>query len=278
LVNGRICRRKYYPKATTKIKKIGIDEISLVKGQGNFVVVIVDLERHKLIEIVSERKQKKIRDVMESWGEEILAGIEEVSIDMTGNYKSLIQKICPNALITVDRFHVMKVINNELNQARISQFQVAQELGIKERARLMSNLKGQKYILLKNQDNLNEKELAKLETLKEASPTLEIMHSLKEEFRAIFENAPGFGQGLLQLIDWLIKAESYYPKSVPTIYRWLEGIVGYFDYRTTSGIVEGINNKLKLIKRSAFGFRNFKNFRLIALISWQLNTNRHDYA
>jgi transposase len=55
------------PKQPPKFKKIGIDEISLVKGQGNFVVVIVDLERHKLIEIVSERKQKKIRDVMESW-------------------------------------------------------------------------------------------------------------------------------------------------------------------------------------------------------------------
>jgi transposase len=58
---------------------------------------------------------------------------------------------------------------------------------------------------------------------------------------------------------------------VPTIKRWLGEIVGYFDYKTTSGIVEGINNKLKLIKRSGFGFRNFDNFRIISLISWDLH-------
>jgi transposase len=83
--------------------------------------------------------------------------------------------------------------------------------------------------------------------LKEASPQLEIMHILKEEFREIFETAEGFGDGFLKIVDWLIKAEKYYTKSVPTIKRWLGEIVGYFDYKTTSGIVEGINNKLKLI-------------------------------
>jgi transposase len=75
----------------------------------------------------------------------------------------------------------------------------------------------------------------------------------------------------LKIVDWLIKAEKYYTKSVPTIKRWLGEIVGYFDYKTTSGIVEGINNKLKLIKRSGFGFRNFDNFRIISLISWNLH-------
>jgi transposase len=54
-----------------------------------------------------------------------------------------------------------------------------------------------------------------------------------------------------------------------TIVRWLDEIIAYFDNRTTSGVVEGINNKLKLIKRSAYGFRNFDNFRLRCLLTWR---------
>ena len=75
----------------------------------------------------------------------------------------------------------------------------------------------------------------------------------------------------MKLIDWLKKAEKYYRKSVKTIKRWFGEIVGYFENRTTSGIVEGINNKLKLIKRSGFGFRNFNNFETRALINWHFN-------
>jgi transposase len=78
------------------------------------------------------------------------------------------------------------------------------------------------------------------------------------------------GQGTLELIDWLKKAEPYYKKSVSTIKRWLAEIVGYFERRTTNAIVEGINNKLNLLKRSGFGFRNFHNFELRALLSWHL--------
>ena len=126
----------------SNLKKLGIDEISLVKGQGKFIVVLVDLSSHKLIGLVSERKQSEIEKVLKSWGEKVLSQIEEVSMDLTGNYKSLVKKICPNAEVTVDRFHVAKMIHDELNQARIAQKQTAQSLGIKEREKLFNGLKG----------------------------------------------------------------------------------------------------------------------------------------
>jgi transposase len=90
------------------------------------------------------------------------------------------------------------------------------------------------------------------------------MYELKEEFHDLFENSQNLGIGTLNLIDWLKKAEPYYKKSVKTSKRWLPEIVGYFEARTTNGIVEGINNKLKLLKRSGFGFRNFHNFEIRA--------------
>jgi transposase len=112
------------------LRRLGIDEISLVKGQGKFIVVLVDIDSGKLIGLVNERKQIVIENVMKMWGEEVLEQIEEVSMDMTGNYKNLVEKICPNALIIVDRFHVTKLIYEELNQARIAEKKAALELNI----------------------------------------------------------------------------------------------------------------------------------------------------
>ncbi|XWK88763.1 MAG: transposase [Phormidium sp.] len=82
---GRKLSTRKLTAALTQLS-IGIDEISLVKGQGKFIVVLVDLETHKLIGLVPARKQVEIEKVMQQWGEKVLAQIEEVSIDMTGNY------------------------------------------------------------------------------------------------------------------------------------------------------------------------------------------------
>lgn len=251
-----------------KLKELGIDEISLVKGQGKFIVVLVDLETHKLISLVSERKQSKIKEVMKEWGEEILSQIEEVSMDMTGNYKSLVQKLCPNAVVTVDRFHITKMVNEELNKARIDQKKTAEALNGKERAKLFGSLKGSKYTLLKSEIKLSKKQTQKLEQVKEASPLIGIMHSLKEELHQIFEESQNLGEGTLKLIDWLDKAQIYYKKTVSAIKRWFAEVVGYFESRTTNGVIEGVNNKLKLLKRCGFGFRNFKNFTIRALLMW----------
>jgi transposase len=210
---------------------------------------------------------------MIKWGEKVLCQIQEVSIDMTGNYQHLIKKICPNAEITVDRFHVTKVVHQELNQARIEQKKTAEILNAQERNKLFNGLKGSKFVLLKSADKLSEKQQNNLKLVKEASPLIKIMYELKEEFHELFENSKNLGRGTLNLIDWLKKAEPYSKNSVKTIKRWLPEIVGYFESRTTNGIVEGINNKLKLLKRSGFGFRNFHNFEIRALLSWHFPKN-----
>ncbi len=210
---------------------------------------------------------------MRQWGEEVLDQIEEVSIDMTGNYKNLVEKICPNALVTVDRFHVTKVIHEELNSARIAEKKTALELNIESREKIFNSLKGNKFTILKAENKLTEKQKEKLDKIREVSPLIGIMHSLKEEFHNLFDESEDLGEGMLGLIDWLKKAEPYYQKSVKTIKRWFGEIVGYFERKTTNGVVEGINNKLKLIKRSGFGFRNFRNFEIRALLSWHYDIN-----
>jgi transposase len=156
--------------------RLGIDEISLVKGQGKFIVVLVDLSTHKLLGLAPERKQSEIEKVMLRWGDKVLSQVEEVSRYMSYNYKSLVNKLCPNASVTVDRFHVTKMIYEELNQARIDKKKVAESLHVKEKVKFLSSLKGSKYILLKAEQNLSPKQKAKLLQAKTASPLVEIMH------------------------------------------------------------------------------------------------------
>lgn len=250
------------------LKKLGIDEIALVKGQGNYCAVLVDLEQSKVIDILSERSQEKIMEVINYWGVEVLDEIEYVSIDLWKPYKSLVEKLMPNATVVADRFHVMKQINEELDQQRKTTKRAAQkEKSKKKKEKILSVLSKSKYALLKNECNLNEKQKEKLEQVKEVCPFLGKMQELKEKFREIFEQEQNGLSGLLKISDWLKEAVTYYPESKKTIVRWLGEIISYFDERITNGVVEGINNKLKLIKRSAYGFRNFDNFRLRILLS-----------
>ena len=90
------------------------------------------------------------------------------------------------------------------------------------------------------------------------------------EFTEIFDNSKNLGEGTLKLVNWLLKANSFFPKTVRTIINWFGEIVGYFEKRTTNAVVEGINNRLKVLKRCGFGFRNVNNFNNRALLFWHL--------
>jgi transposase len=255
-----------------ELKRLGIDEIAWVKGQGNYCAVLVDLDSRKLLAIVKSRTQEDIRKVLNNWGQEILGQIEEVSIDLWKAYKILVEELMPNADVVADRFHVMKQVNSELDSMRKALRREAETINnSNKKEQMLAGIKKSKYALLKNEKDLNEQQKARLDLVKQVAPLLARMHQLKEEFRLIFEQAENWGEGLLKLLDWLKAAAPEFPETRKTIVRWLGEIVGYFERRTTQGVVEGINNKIKLIKRSAYGFRNFENFRRRTLLSWHFN-------
>ena len=263
----------------TDLKRLGIDEIALIKGKGNYCAVLIDLDKSKLIGILPVRTQSEISQVMMGWGTEVLENIEEVSIDLWKGYKNLVIKLMPNAQVVADRFHVMAQVNKELDIQRKQEKRKTEDL-IKtaktseekvENEQRLEGLNKSKYVLLKNEEDLSEEQKDKLIQVKEVSPELKIRHELKEEIRNIFEQSDNWLMGLLRLGIWLSRANKYFPDSRNTIIRWLDEIIAYFDNRTTSGVVEGINNKLKLIKRSAYGFRNFENYRIRCLLTWHFN-------
>jgi transposase len=271
--------KKSFVAKPSCLKRLGIDEIALVKGKGNYCAVLVDLDNSKLLAILPGRTKETIREVLNSWGEEVLQQIEEVSIDLWIGYKNLVEELIPNAQVVADRFHVMTQINKELDSERKREKRkiedsikkVKSQSDKNEYERVLNGLKKSKYALLKNESDLNEEQKMKLSQVKEVSPTLKLMHELKEKIRIIFNEIYDWLEGLFQLGMWLSKAKKYFPISQKTIIHWLDEVIAYFDNGTSSGVVEGINNKLKLIKRSGYGFRNFENFRDRCLLNWNFS-------
>ncbi|MFE1747691.1 transposase [Coleofasciculus sp. H7-2] len=144
----------------------------------------------------------------------------------------------------------------------------------KEKAKqeqILERLKKSKYVLLKNEKDLSEEQESKLSQVKEVSSNLKRMHELKKQIRKIFEQTNNWLTGLFKLGIWLASAKNLFPIVRTLLFVGCLEIIAYFDNRTTSGVVEGINNKLKLIKRSAYGFRNFENYRIRCLLNWHLN-------
>lgn len=266
--------QKKLPIDLSSLKRLGIDEIALRKGQGDYIVVLVDLDGRVPIGFAPSRKQEDVRKVIEAWGGAVLEQIVEVSIDLCKNYKSLVNQLLPNADVVADRFHVMKIVNKDLDTARKEIQKTNKENPNKvERERIEAALKQSKYALLKPEDCLTEKQKLKLEEVREVVPLLNQMHQQKEAFRRIFEQATDWSDGTYKLLEWLNDAQETFKESVSTICRWFGEVTGYFENRTTNGVVEGINNKIKLIKRSGYGFRNFENFQLRCLICWHLDVS-----
>ncbi len=210
------------------------------------MTVVSDIDRGLLLEVIDSHKQEDLIKVLKQQPFEVRSLVQEVSVDMWGGFPKVIEEVFPNALVVFDRFHVMKLVNDELNKIR------------KQTA---MTLKGSQFILLKNGVNLLESERVKLQIILSHSKRLTLAYELKEEFREIFETCQTPPEGKKQLMGWLAKARCFYWDVIGTIQNHLDGICNYFLSRTTSGVMEGINNRIKLIKRQAYGFVNFDNFR-----------------
>lgn len=169
-----------------------------------------------------------------------------MSVDMWGGFPKVVEEVFPNAVVVIDRFHVMKAVNEELNKIR-------KQVNVFER--------GSKFLLLKNGQDLSEEQKQKLEDILNRSKRLRQAYEWKEAFRAIYEEPLTVTEGKQKIQQWLRQARAVYSDVITTIWNHLEGICNYFRNRTTNGVMEGINNRIKLIKRQAYGFVNFNNFR-----------------
>lgn len=215
-----------------------------------------DIEGGELLEVIDSHKQDEIIEVLKQQPVAVREQVQEVSVDMWGGFPKVVQAVFTNARLVFDRFHVMKYVNQDLDKVR------KQVVGkYTKRSKKAKKIKGVKFILLKNNVDLRDDERERLEAILSQSKRLQLAYELKEEFRNIYETNQTPEMAKQQIFAWLEKASSVYCESLTTIRDHIDGICNYFISRTTSGMMEGMNNKLKLIKRQAYGFINFGNFR-----------------
>jgi len=223
-----------------------MDEISKRKGYRDFITLVSNVDTGNLLEVIDSHRQEEIIEVLKQQPLELRARVREVSVDMWAGFPKIIAEVFPKAAVVFDRFHVMKLVNEALNKLWLAQAQVFYP---------------KRFLLLKNSPDLTEAETEQLAQLLNQSACLTIAYEMKEEFREIYETSQTVQSGLNRMKKWLAQAQVFYPKAVQTIRDHLEGICNYFISRTTSGVMEGINNKAKLIMRQGYGFTDFDNFR-----------------
>jgi transposase len=259
----RMAARQHAARAVNPVRRLGIDEIALKKGHGHYALVLSDLDHGCVITVLPERTKEALEAYLTTWSAAQRAAITDVAVDLWEPYHLAVQAWLPNAQITADRFHVMKNLNDRVTEARRAIQRAAPEAE-------KGQLKGCRWLLVKNAEDLTDEEATNLKAMFAVSPTLQRLHELKEAFRTVFETAPDRATALEQLADWIRDVEesglSSLTKFVTTLRNWWEVILNYFHDRLTSGFVEGLNNKLKLIKRLAYGYRNFAHFRLRVLV------------
>lgn len=185
------------------------------------------IDSHQQLDIIEALEQQPIA---------VREQIVEVSVDMWGGFPKVVEKVFPNATLVIDRFHVMQAANKELNK-------------IRRQVRVFD--RGSKFLLLRNGVDLTEAERQALEQILQRSKRLRKAYESKEELRAIYESPLTVESGRLHLEEWLNRAQKIYSEVTTTIRRHLDGICNYFRARTTSEPMEGINNRIKLIKRQA---------------------------
>jgi transposase len=242
------------------VRWLGIDEIALRKGHKNYACVLVDLQKGCVVELLRERTLSYLTDYFRQKGEAFLSQIEVFSSDMWDGFINVAETLMPNAVIVVDRFHVMGNLHKALDSFRRYLRRIHKDAAV---------LKDLRWNLLKHPEDLTQEQKTHLEQAFEFCPQLEQVYQLKEDFRLWYDSFSDPQQADTWLEGWIQQAQGldniYLNTFVETLKRWRSKILNFFLYRVTNGIVEGINNVLKLIKRRAFGYLNFDHFRLRAL-------------
>ncbi len=231
---------------------LGLDETSRRKGH-NYITVAVDIDESRVIHVTEGKDKKavkKVKEYLEAKGIDALK-VKHASMDMSPSFISGVHEYFPKAEIHYDRFHVVKMLNEAMDEVR------------RRERKEHDELKGYKYTFLKNQSNLSGTKKQELKDLITLFPSLGKAYRLKELFHDLWsmetsEEATAF------LVEWCAEVEKEkiepFQQFVKTIKTHWTGIVNFCETEINNGILEGINTKIQLAKRRARGYRCINNF------------------
>lgn len=245
------------------VKNVGIDETSVRKGH-DYISIAVDMDKRKVI-FAHRGKDKGVLKALRQHLEVNNCPkeqIQHISMDMSPAFISGSMENFPSAQITFDKFHLMKYINEAMDEVRQSERKQHNELN------------GYKYIFLKNDSKMTKKEMDARHYFLGLYEELAKAFRLKELFNDIWEfSSPDEAGGYLSYWCDLAEESKLQPfrKVISMVKSHWSGIVNYFRSKLNNGILEGINTKIQLAKKRARGYRNIDNFiYMIYFISGKL--------
>lgn len=232
------------------VKRLSIDEFSVRKGQ-RYETAFHDLDRKRTLGVIEGRSLEAVRAYLDSLVDP--DGVEAVTMDMSGVYRSAVEFCLVNAVIVADKFHVIKRVNEQLDQLRI---RLQAQEGNKT-----TLFKG-RYLLVRNSEELDCEQRDKLAFLMKRYPELRRGWLMKEDFRRWYR-PQGKAGARLQLNAWMADVEENGPREfkelLPMLSGWKEEILNYFQFGLTNAFAEGKNNRTKQIQRQAYGYRNLSH-------------------
>jgi len=189
-----------------------------------------------------------------------LSDLDTAATDLWKHYRDAIGDVYPHVSVVADRFHVVQNLHTAIHKER----KEAQSAATSDEEK--SKLKGLRFLLLKNHKNLSTKDSERLEALSLSHPTLYQLWQLRQDLHDWYnvDTTPELAKKTL--LCWLKEARELNLKALNafcnTLDNWSTEILNFFQHRVTSGFVEGMNSKIRVLKRIAFGIPNHEHFRL----------------
>ena len=249
-ITERVVARKLDESRLEGLRRIGVDEFSY-RRRHRYMTVIVDHDRRRVVWAAPGSQYETLRDFFRALGPERCAKIKTVTVDMNGGFKKAIAEALPHAEVVYDRFHVQRLVSNALDLVRKQQLREIR--GTPEGKALFRS----RFALLKNPWDLSPEERRKLKEIEKENAPLFRAYLLKESFAQALDFKQPW-KAKRAITDWLSWASrsrlAPFVKVARTIRKHLGGILAYIQERFTNGIVEGMNTRLRMIARRAFGF------------------------
>lgn len=247
------------------LTRVGIDEISHRKGH-RYLTVVVDHDSGRLVWAAPGQDRATVERFLEQLGRERCERIELVSCDMASWITLPVSERCPNAEVCLDPFHVVKLATNALDVVRREVWNDARRAGQKQ---LAKDLKGARFALWKNPENLTERQQAKLSDIQHTNRKLYRAYLLKEQLRQIYRLPAAAAITLLE--RWLAWARrcrlAPFVKLAKTITQQRDGILAAIQHGLSNARVEAINTQIRLITRRAFGFHTPQALIALAMLT-----------
>lgn len=244
-------------KDYTNLETIGIDEIALKKGHNDYVTIISVKDKNDALSVVAvlpDRLKETVKTFLESIPANLMKTVKTVCTDMYDGFVKAASEVFGSRVVVIDRYHVSKLYREPLDQLRIEEMKrLKPQLTQQEYGRL----EGMMWILRRKHECLSKDEKTALEFMYIHSPLLKEAHQMALKLTHIFNTHGNRKESLTKMNRWIQKVQksrlACFDGFIKTLERYKANILNYFKNRRSSGFVEGLNNKIKVLKRRCYG-------------------------